>query len=122
MHGYLAWEGTTARSVIDEKHAMPAAWLAVPRALQETFGAIDPEAEPLIADALHIACADAHGATAFDNDIRPMPPTAKEPKLDRTEATADLLTDPALDPFGEIPEFKLCAVRLERSNRWRAAE
>jgi formate dehydrogenase major subunit len=28
------------------------------------------------------------------------------------EAAANLLTNPALDPFGKIPEFKLCAVRV----------
>jgi formate dehydrogenase major subunit len=30
------------------------------------------------------------------------------------EAAANLLTNPALDPIGKIPEFKYCAVRLER--------
>ena len=30
------------------------------------------------------------------------------------EAAANLLTNPALDPFGKIPEFKYCAVRIER--------
>jgi formate dehydrogenase major subunit len=31
------------------------------------------------------------------------------------EAAANLLTNPALDPFGKIPEFKYCAVRLQRT-------
>ncbi len=30
------------------------------------------------------------------------------------EAAANLLTNPALDPFGKIPEFKYCGVRLAR--------
>jgi formate dehydrogenase major subunit len=30
------------------------------------------------------------------------------------EAAANLLTNPVLDPFGKIPEFKYCAVRVER--------
>jgi formate dehydrogenase major subunit len=30
------------------------------------------------------------------------------------EAAANLLTNPALDPFGKIPEFKYCAVRVSR--------
>jgi formate dehydrogenase major subunit len=30
------------------------------------------------------------------------------------EAAANLLTNPALDPFGKIPEFKYCAVKLMR--------
>jgi formate dehydrogenase major subunit len=31
------------------------------------------------------------------------------------EAPANVLTNPALDPFGKIPEFKFCAARVERS-------
>jgi formate dehydrogenase major subunit len=31
------------------------------------------------------------------------------------EAAANLLTNPALDPFGKIPEFKFCSVRVERA-------
>jgi formate dehydrogenase major subunit len=30
------------------------------------------------------------------------------------EAAANVLTNPALDPFGKIPEFKYCAVRVSR--------
>jgi len=30
------------------------------------------------------------------------------------EAAANLLTNPVLDPFGKIPEFKYCAVKLTR--------
>jgi formate dehydrogenase major subunit len=30
------------------------------------------------------------------------------------EAAANTLTNPALDPFGKIPEFKFCAAKLER--------
>jgi len=30
------------------------------------------------------------------------------------EAAANLLTNPALDPFGKIPEFKFCAARIEK--------
>jgi formate dehydrogenase major subunit len=29
------------------------------------------------------------------------------------EAAANVLTNPALDPFGKIPEFKFCAARVE---------
>jgi formate dehydrogenase major subunit len=30
------------------------------------------------------------------------------------EAAANLLTNPVLDPFGKIPEFKYCAVRVSK--------
>jgi formate dehydrogenase major subunit len=30
-----------------------------------------------------------------------------------SEAAANILTNPKLDPFGKIPEFKFCAARIE---------
>ena len=30
------------------------------------------------------------------------------------EAAANMLTNPVLDPFGKIPEFKYCAVRVTK--------
>ena len=38
------------------------------------------------------------------------------------EAAANLLTNPALDPFGKIPEFKFCAAKLEAVPMREAAE
>lgn len=38
------------------------------------------------------------------------------------EAAANVLTNPQLDPFGKIPEFKFCAARLERLELPAAAE
>jgi formate dehydrogenase major subunit len=32
------------------------------------------------------------------------------------EAAANLLTIDAIDPFGKIPEFKFCAVKVERAD------
>ena len=31
------------------------------------------------------------------------------------EAPANFLTNPQLDPYGKIPEFKFCAARVERA-------
>ena len=33
------------------------------------------------------------------------------------EAAVNLLTNPALDPFGKIPEFKYCAIRVTKGGR-----
>jgi formate dehydrogenase major subunit len=33
------------------------------------------------------------------------------------DAAANMLTNPALDPFGKIPEFKYCAARVEKADR-----
>lgn len=38
------------------------------------------------------------------------------------EAAVNLLTNPALDPFGKIPEFKFCAARVEKIELRAAAE
>jgi formate dehydrogenase major subunit len=38
------------------------------------------------------------------------------------EAAANILTNPALDPFGKIPEFKFCAARIEPLPQREAAE
>ena len=38
------------------------------------------------------------------------------------EAAANILTNPALDPFGKIPEFKFAAVRVEKAEGSVAAE
>jgi formate dehydrogenase major subunit len=37
------------------------------------------------------------------------------------EAAANKLTNPALDPFGKIPEFKFCAARVEAISAQREA-
>jgi formate dehydrogenase major subunit len=38
------------------------------------------------------------------------------------EAAANILTNSALDPFGKIPEFKFCAVKVEMVKDKIAAE
>ena len=38
------------------------------------------------------------------------------------EAAANLLTIDEIDPFGKIPEFKFCAVRIEPHGRARGAD
>ena len=39
-----------------------------------------------------------------------------------TEAPANMLTNPALDPFGKIPELKFSAARVEVAADAEAAE
>lgn len=38
------------------------------------------------------------------------------------EAAANILTNPQLDPWGKIPEFKYCAARVEAAAQKAAAE
>jgi formate dehydrogenase major subunit len=39
-----------------------------------------------------------------------------------SEAPANMLTNPQLDPFGKIPEFKFCAARIDKVDKRAAAE
>ena len=38
------------------------------------------------------------------------------------EAAANVLTNPQLDPYGKIPEFKYCAIKIEKAEMAEAAE
>jgi formate dehydrogenase major subunit len=38
------------------------------------------------------------------------------------EAAANILTNPAVDPYGKIPEFKFSAVKVEKATKDIAAE
>ena len=38
------------------------------------------------------------------------------------EAAANVLTNPAVDPYGKIPEFKFSAVRVEKAESEVAAQ
>lgn len=97
MSGYLAWNEATARAVIDENKAAPGALLPILHALQETFGYIDPAAQPLIAQALNISRADVHGVVTFYADFRMTPPAAHELKLCRAEACQSMGGDRLAD-------------------------
>jgi formate dehydrogenase major subunit len=38
------------------------------------------------------------------------------------ESPANMLTNPQLDPYGKIPEFKFCAARINKTEGQRAPE
>lgn len=89
----VAWSGAAARRIIDKKKAMPGALLPILHALQESFGYIDREAEPLIADALNISRAEVHGVISFYADFRQSSPPTHTLKLCRAEACRSLGAD-----------------------------
>ncbi len=93
MRQAIAWNGTVARGVIDDKKAMSGALLPILHALQETFGYIDREAEALIAEALNVSRAEVHGVVTFYHDFRQSPPPAHTLKLCRAEACQSLGAD-----------------------------
>jgi formate dehydrogenase subunit gamma len=83
---YAPWDAELARSIIVDKRSMPGPLLPILHALQEEFGYIDREAEPLIASILNISRAEVHGVVTFYHDFRSVPPGRHVLKLCRAEA------------------------------------
>jgi formate dehydrogenase subunit gamma len=65
---------------------MPGALLPILHALQEEFGYIDREAEPMIADVLNISRAEVHGVVTFYHDYRDKPAGRHVLKICRAES------------------------------------
>jgi formate dehydrogenase subunit gamma len=86
VRGYAPWDIDTARAIVADRQSMPGPLLPILHALQEEFGYIDREAEPLIADTLNISRAEVHGVVTFYHDFRPAPPARHVLKLCRAEA------------------------------------
>jgi formate dehydrogenase subunit gamma len=83
---YAPWDIDVARTIIAGKQSMPGPLLPILHALQEEFGYIDREAEPLIADILNVTRAEVHGVVTFYHDFRHAPPARHVLKLCRAEA------------------------------------
>lgn len=86
MFPYAPWNIETARAIIAEKQSIPGALLPILHALQEEFGYIDREAEPLIADILNLSRAEIHGVVTFYHDFRHKPAGRHVIKLCRAES------------------------------------
>lgn len=86
MTKWSLWNDKVARDLVDSAKDAPGALLPILHMLQETFGYIDREAEPLIAEALNISRAEVHGVVTFYHDFRQSPPPAHTLKLCRAEA------------------------------------
>jgi formate dehydrogenase subunit gamma len=83
---YPPWDADTARAIIADKQQVPGALLPILHALQEEFGYIDREAEPLIADILNLSRAEVHGVVTFYHDFRETPGGRHVLKLCRAES------------------------------------
>lgn len=86
MPGYEPWSGARAAGIIAEHTHLEGATLPILHALQETFGYVDSEAIPLIADALNLSKAEVHGCITFYHDFRAKPAGRHVVKLCRAEA------------------------------------
>lgn len=97
MVGFPAWDQDGARSIVAGLAHLEGATLPILHALQEEFGYVDPQAVPLIADALNLSRADVHGTISFYHDFHTAPPPARMVKLCRAEACQALGCEALVD-------------------------
>lgn len=64
------WDTGLARTVIDRHRDQAGPVLPILHALQETFGYVPREAEPMVAEALNLSRAEIHGVVSFYPDFR----------------------------------------------------
>src|SRR3974390_176208 len=83
---YEPWNAEHANALIAAHAHREGALLPILHALQEEFGCIDREAEPMIADSLNISRAEVHGVVTFYHDFREKPAGRHVLKLCRAEA------------------------------------
>lgn len=83
---HIPWSEATALELIHAHVGEQGPLLPVLRALQETFGYVDPLAIALVADALNVSRADVYGVFTFYSDFRSMPPGEVRIQVCRGEA------------------------------------
>ncbi|MER2265485.1 formate dehydrogenase subunit gamma [Methylobacterium oxalidis] len=86
MPRHEPWNAGRAAEIVAEHGHLEGATLPILHALQETFGYVDAEAVPLIADALNLSRAEVHGCITFYHDFRSAPAGRRSVKLCRAEA------------------------------------
>ncbi len=101
MAGYPVWNQEAARSIIAGLAHLEGATLPILHALQDEFGHVDPQAVPLIAEALNLSRAEVHGAITFYHDFRTAPPPRRVIKLCRAEACQSLGCEAMVEELAE---------------------
>jgi formate dehydrogenase subunit gamma len=86
MATYEPWSAERASEIIDELKGLEGPAMPILHALQEAFGYIPQDAEPLIAHALNISRAEVHGVFTFYHDFRHKPAGKHVLKLCAAEA------------------------------------
>jgi formate dehydrogenase subunit gamma len=90
---YEAWSRARGEEIIDAHAHVAGATLPILHALQEEFGYVPVEAEPMIAHALNLSRAEVHGVVSFYHDFRRAPPGRHVLKLCRAEACQSVGAD-----------------------------
>ena len=100
---------------IRELEQLPGALLPVLHALQEEFGYIDPEAIPLVAEALNLSKADVHGVVSFYHDFRKSPPGRHVLRICRAEACQSMGCEALVDHVEKRLGVRLGETTADRS-------
>ena len=93
MAAYPAWDQDSARMIVAGLAHLEGATLPMLHALQGEFGYVDPQAVPLIAEALNLSRAEVHGTISFYHDFKTAPQPARVIKLCRAEACQSMGAD-----------------------------
>lgn len=113
---HVPWTIEAGRAVVREHLGEEGALLPILHAVQETFGHVPREAEPLIADMLNLSRADVHGVISFYHDFRREPAGRHVLRLCRAEACQSmgseaharrLLDSLGLDWGGTTPDGRI---------------
>jgi formate dehydrogenase subunit gamma len=80
------FDANKARQIVDVYRGGRGPMLPILHALQEAFGYIDREVEPLIAEMLNVTRAEVHGVVTFYHDFRDRPAGKHVLRLCRAEA------------------------------------
>jgi formate dehydrogenase subunit gamma len=83
---YEAWSEERAGEIILQHRGLEGPMLPILRALQEAFGWVPEAAVPMVAQALNLSRAEAHGVVTFYHDFRRAPAGRHVLKLCRAEA------------------------------------
>jgi formate dehydrogenase subunit gamma len=93
MPRFETWTRARGEEVIAAHVHVAGAALPILHALQEEFGYVPAEAEPLIAEALNLSRAEIHGVVSFYHDFRRTRPGLHVLKLCRAEACQSVGAD-----------------------------
>lgn len=97
MPTHEVWNEQRALSIITEHAGLDGAALPILHALQHAFGHVPPDAIPMVAKALNISRAEAHGVVTFYHEFRRTPPGRHILRLCRAEACQALGADALAD-------------------------
>lgn len=94
---FIDWDDTIARDLIDRNKDRPGALMPILNAMLGTFGYINPDIVPEIADALNQSRAEIHGVISFYHDYRTKPPGRHVIKICRAEACQAMQANDLID-------------------------